>query len=91
MLYLQHTLEREKTFDFFEESVKNTDGEGGEYLWIQFYEKWFVWMLICKKAKIFDRINPEAVREYHKSHISKTLSISVVGMYSEESLDKDDR
>ena len=37
-------------------------------------------MLIHKTANKFDGINPEAVRAYNKSHISKTTVIFVVEM-----------
>ena len=44
-------------------------------------------MIIDKPDKKFDGINPYLVRAYHKYHISKTVSISVVGMNFEDSLD----
>ena len=34
-------------------------------------------MLLHKIDKKFDGINPEAVREYHKYHISKTMGMSL--------------
>ena len=37
-------------------------------------------MLLHKTAKKFDGINPVAVREYHKYHISNTMGIAVVEM-----------
>ena len=43
-------------------------------------------MLLRKKDKQFDGINPEAVRAYHKSHISNTMGIAGVGMNFENSL-----
>ena len=44
-------------------------------------------VLLRKTAKTFDGINPEAVRAYHKYHISKTIGISVLGVGFEDSLD----
>ena len=44
-------------------------------------------MILRKTAKKFDGINPEALREYHKSHILDTMGIVVVGVDFEDSLD----
>ena len=59
----------------------------GEYLWISFDGKWSWGMILRKTAKKFDGINPEALREYHKSHILDTMGIVVVGVDFEDSLD----
>ena len=48
-------------------------------------------MLIHKTANKFDGINPESVREYNKSHISKTTVIFVVEMDFEYILDNGGR
>ena len=48
-------------------------------------------MPLRKTANKFDGLNPEAVREYHKSHFSKTMSISVVSMSFEDILDDSGR
>ena len=48
-------------------------------------------MLLCKTAKKFDGLKPEVVRAYHKSHISKTMGISVVVMGFEDSVENGGR
>ena len=44
-------------------------------------------MVLRKTAKKFDGINPESVRAYNRSHISKTVGIAVVGVDSEDILE----
>ena len=58
----------------------------GEYLWIYFERKWFWGVPLRKTANNLDGIHPEAVRAYHKSHISKTTGIAVVGVAFEDIL-----
>ena len=48
-------------------------------------------MLLRKTSKHFDGINLEAVMAYHKSHISKTMVISVVGVDFDKILDNGGR
>ena len=91
MLYLNYFLYREREFEFFKESVKNWGRGRGEILWIHFDEKWCWGMLLCKTAKKFDGLKPEVVRAYHKSHISKTMGISVVVMGFEDSVENGGR
>ena len=58
----------------------------GDYLCIHFDVKWFWGVVIRKISNKLDGINPEAVRKYHKSHMSKAMSIAVVGVYFEDIL-----
>ena len=44
-------------------------------------------MLLRETANKLYGINQEAVRAYHKSHISKTTGIAVVGVAFEDILD----
>ena len=56
----------------------------GWYLRINFYEKWFWGVIIQRTYNTFYGLNPEAVREYHKYHFSKTVGIAVAGMAFED-------
>ena len=64
--------------------LKNWCRRRGGYLWIKFDKIWFWGVLIRKTANRFDGLNPEAVREYHKFHISNTVGIAVVGVDFED-------
>ena len=66
-------------------------GGGGEYLWIHCDERLFWGVLLRKTAKKFDGLNPEAVGAYHRSHISETMGIDVVGVDFEDILDNGSR
>ena len=48
-------------------------------------------MILRETAKKFYGLNPEAVREYHKSHISKTMGIAVLAVGFVDSLESGGR
>ena len=86
VLYLYYLLSREKKN--FVNIVLNNCGRGrGKHLCIQFDEKWFWGIILWKTYNYFDGIKTETVREYHKSHTSKTMGIDAAVMYFGDSLD----
>ena len=71
--------------------LKNWGRVKREYLWIHFDEQWFWRVILCKTANKSDGIKTEAVRAYHRYHISKIMGISVVGMDFDYSLENGGR
>ena len=51
----------------------------GKYLWIHYDEKWFWGLVLRKNAKSFWDLDPNTIKAYHKSHISKVMGICTLG------------
>ena len=58
-------------YDFSLRYVNNWYQGKGKYLLLHYDEKWFWGMLLRKTGKKFDGYKVEAIKCYHKNHISK--------------------
>ena len=79
--------QKQKHFSFARRFMNNWGLGGGNYLLINYDEKWFYGMVTKSIAKVFDGIERTNLKAYHKSHINKTMTVAFTAYAFKDRID----